>query len=83
MTDDRRGNPALDVALHAVPRNGPALTTAIQPFVPKPNHRETKRSDGAAVERDPVVIHVPAYQRTDVACLALESAGAVAAVVPD
>src|ERR1051325_3520072 len=69
MADDSRRNPARDVSLHAVPRNGCTLTATIQPFVPKPNHRETKHANGAAVKRNSVVVHVPAYQRRDVASL--------------
>jgi len=69
MTDDSRRDPALNVSLHAVPSDGRTLTATIQPLVPEPNHREAKRADGAAVERDSVVIHVSAYQRTNVASL--------------
>src|SRR5438093_10805948 len=34
MTDDSRRNPAIDVALHAVPPDGTPLTPATQPFLP-------------------------------------------------
>ena len=69
MTDDSGRDPTVDKPLEAIPRDGWPLAAAIKPFVPQPDDLKTKRADGAAVERDAIIVHVPTYQRINVASL--------------
>ena len=63
MTDDRHGQPAVDEAPHAIPKNAAVLTAPRQRAMPEPSHLEPKDPQRVLVPGHAVIPNVPPYHR--------------------
>src|SRR5216683_2451338 len=63
MTDDRYGQPAVDKAPHAIPKNAAILAAPRQRAVPEPPHLEPKEPQRILVQGHAVIPNVPTYHR--------------------
>src|SRR5467141_604427 len=63
MTDDRHGQPAVDEAPHAIPKNAAVLTAPRQRAMPEPSHLEPKDPQRVLVPGHAIIPNVPPYHR--------------------
>src|SRR6266404_135441 len=63
MTDGRQRQPAVDEALHAIPKDAAVLAAPRQRTVPEPSHLEPKDPQCVLVQGHSVISNVPTYHR--------------------
>src|SRR5258706_14458988 len=63
MTDDRYGQPAVDKAPHAIPKDAAILATPRQRTMPEPSHLESKKSQRRVVHGHPIIPEVSTHHR--------------------